>query len=441
MAEYDARANELEARYAEEYRQAIDRETRGAPPIVHASWIRLQTGLEVYAGWRDRALAEGIALLEPDSGATAAGHQERWASHFQRMGAEAYTQLNDLGEDADAALQAWVTVIYVQETLFFGQLSKFTLARVAGQIREWMREVEQESGTLEDKWRELAGLDERADAEIAALRVQFLRELEAAVANLLGWGRKVEAVTKEVVKGGAEYDDKSSPDPSFGPLVVAGITTVDHLQTHFDVFVQEAQRLYDDETPLHAIFEGLRERTGAYYATMEEASEAAFDEACRESMDRAAQCPTDAQREDARKFLESASREVEPLLSEHKTAFDTFYDRFDGRFLGEVSDQTAEFLADQEFFNKFWKEFEGTRVPEAIQQVLADIERAQGVPMDGLEEETRAMLRTYFEEKLEPHKDRLRSYDSNFFRRLYDVTGMGVKLAFDKFKRTPGHEK
>jgi hypothetical protein len=132
---------------------------------------------------------------------------------------------------------------------------------------------------------------------------------------------------------------------------------------------------------------------------------------------------------------------VEPLLSEHKTAFDTFYDRFDGRFLGEVSDQTAEFLADQEFFNKFWKEFEGTRVPEAIQQVLADIERAQGVPMDGLEEETRAMLRTYFEEKLEPHKDRLRSYDSNFFRRLYDVTGMGVKLAFDKFKRTPGHEK
>jgi hypothetical protein len=357
------------------------------------------------------------------------------------MGAEAYTQLNDLGEDADAALQAWVTVIYVQETLFFGQLSQFTLARAAGQIREWMREVERESGALEDKWRELAGLDERADAEIAALRVQFLRELEAAVANLLGWGRKVEAVTKEVVKGGAEYDDKSSPDPSFGPLVVAGITTVDHLQTHFDVFMQAAQRLYDDETPLHAIFEGLRERTGAYYATMEEASEAAFDEACRESMDRAAQCPTDAQREDARKFFESASRDVEPLLSEHKTAFDTFYDRFDGRFLGEVSDQTAEFLADQEFFNKFWKEFEGTRVPEAIQQVLADIERAQGVPMDGLEEETRAMLRTYFEEKLEPHKDRLRSYDSNFFRRLYDVTGMGVKLAFDKFKRTPGHEK
>lgn len=441
MAEYGARDSELTTRYQEAYRDAVEAERRGGTPVVHASWLQLKLGLDNYSAWRDRAITDGLPLLRPDSGATGANQQERWAAHYQSRGTEAHTQIESLGRSAEDAIQRFVLFVAMQESLFFRQLSQFTLARAAGQIRQWLRELSAEAEKLEDKWRDLSGLDERADGEIAALRAQFLREFESAVEKLLGWGRKVEEVARSVVTVAGEYDDKADPEPSFGPIAIQGMSVVAALQAPIDLFVREAQRRYDAEAPVHGLFKGLREQVGAYYAKLYQAAGGAYSEACAESADRAGQCTTDGQRADAKRFFEKASKEVEPMLSEYRTALDKFYDQFDGRFLGEVSDKTAEYLADQELFNAFWREFEDQRVPDALKQVLDDIERACGLSMDTLRPETRDKIRRYFEEKLAPHREKLRSMDSSFFRRLYDQAGMGAKLSWEKIKRLPGHRK
>jgi hemerythrin superfamily protein len=442
MAEFSARESELMRKYGEEYRNAVDAERANTgPPVVHASWMNLKGGLERYIDWRDRAINEGLQYLKPDSGSTGPNQQDRWASHYQSRGSEAHTQLDNLARNAEEAIQRFMLFVSTQESLFFRQLSQFTFARAAGEIKQTIRELETEASNLEGKWRELAGLDERADGEIATLRAQFLRELENAVAKLLGWSRKAEETARTIVAVGAEYDDKSDPEPSFGPIVAQGMEVVAMVQAPFDMFVREAQRLYQNEAPIHQQFQTLRTRTGEYFGKIYQAAGNAYDLASRESSDSAAQAMPDGNRDDAKRFFEKAKREVDPLLSEFRTAVDKFYDQFSGRFLGEVSDQTAEMLADQEFFNKFWREFEGEHVPEALKQVLDDIDSNWGVSLDPLKPETRKKVQAYFEEKLKSHKEKLRSMDSGFFQRLYDQTSMGIKLAWDNLKRSPGYRK
>jgi hypothetical protein len=360
--------------------------------------MNLKSGLEKYIDWRDRAINDGLQYLKPDSGSTGPNQQDRWASRYQSRGSEAHTQLDDLCRSAEDAIQRFMLFVATQESRFFRPLSQFTLARAAGEIKQTIRELETEAGNLEGKWRELAGLDERADGEIAALRTLFLRELENAVAKLLGWSRKAEETARTIVSVGAEYDDKSDPEPSFGPIVSQGMEVVAMVQAPFEMFVLEAQRLYQNEAPIHQQFQSLRARTGEYYSRIYQAAGNAYDLASRESSDRAAQAMPDGNRDDAKRFYEKATKELDPLLSEYRSAADKFYDQFNGRFLGEVSDQTAEMLADREFFNKFWSEFEGKHVPEALKQVLEDIDRNWGVSLDPLKPETRDKVKEYFEE-------------------------------------------
>jgi hypothetical protein len=213
------------------------------------------------------------------------------------------------------------------------------------------------------------------------------------------------------------------------------------LQAPFEMFVREAQRLYQNEAPIHHQFQVLRIRTGEYYSKIYQAAGTAYDAASRESSDKAAQSMPDGNRDDAKRFYEKAIKELEPLLSEYRSVADKFYDQFKGRFLGDVSDETAEMLADQEFFNKFWREFEGKHVPEALKQVLDEINNSWGVSLEPLKPETRKKVQAYFEEKLKPHKDKLRSMDSSFFQRLYDQTSIGVKLAWENLKRSSGYRK
>lgn len=442
MAEYSARPNELLSKFGEANKKAIDAEAGGSgPPVVDASWINLKLGLERYSDWRDRAISDGLPLLKPDSSSTGANQQDRWASYYQAKGSEAYTQVENLGKNAEDAIQHFVFFVATQESLCFRQLSQFTLARAAGEIKQTLRELDTEAENLDGKWRELAGLDERADGEIAYLRAQFLGELESAVAKLLGWSRKAEETARTLVGVAAEYDDKSDPEPSFGPIVTQGMEVIAMAQAPFDMFVREAQRRYDNEAPIHNQFQNLRTRTGEYYAKIYQAAGSAYDAATRESADKAGQAIPDGNRDDAKRFYEKAAKEIEPLLAEYRTAADKFYDRFNGRFLGEVSDQTAEMLADQEFFNKFWSEFEGKHVPEALRQVLDDIDRNWGVSLDPLKPETRAKVRKYLEEKLQPHQEKLKSMDSSFFQRLREQTSIGAKLAWDKLKRSTGYRK
>lgn len=442
MTEYSARENELMKKYGEAYQKAVDAEKAASgPPVVHASWIRLKVGLEEYLKWRDRAIDDGLQFLKPDSGSTGSNQQDRWASYYQTKGSEAYTKIDDLGKSAEEAIQQFVLFVSTQESLFFRQLSQFTLARAAGEIKQTVRELETEADNLEGKWREIAGLDERADGEIAALRVQFLRELENAVSNLLGWSRKAEETARTLVGVAAEYDDKSDPEPSFGPIAAQGMEVVAMVQAPFEMFVREAQRLYKNEEPIHHQFQTLRTRTGEYYSKIYQAAGNAYDAASRESSDKAGQAIPDGNRDDAKRFYEKAAKELDPLLSEYRSVVDKFYDRFKGRFLGEVSDETAEMLAEQEFFNKFWREFEGKHVPDALKQVLNDIDRNWGLSLDPLKPETRDKVRKYFEEELRPHKEMLRSMDSNFFQRLYEQTSIGVKLGWENLKRSAGYKK
>jgi hypothetical protein len=442
MADYDLRAIELIAKSGEAYKKAVDAETAGGTtPVVHASWINLKGGLDRYIDWRDRAIDDGLTHLEPRSDSDGASQQDRWASYYQSKGTEAYSQIDNLGKGTEDAIQQFVFFVSTQESLFFRQLSQFTFARAAGEIKKTIRELQTEADNLEGKWRELAGLDERADGEIATLRVQFLRELDGAVENLLGWSRKAEAIARTVVTLGAEYDDKSDPKPSFGPIVIQGIEIIAFFERPLESFTREAQRLYDNKAPIHDQFLKLRTRTDEYLSKTYQAGGNAYSAASEESAAKASESATDGNRSDARRFFEKAQKALDPLLSEYRSVVDKFYDQFNGRFVGEVSDETVGKLADQEFFDKFWDEFEDKHIPDALKSVLDDIDDNWGVSLDPLKPETREKVREYFEEKLEPHKNKLRAMDSNFFQRFVEVGRISVRPMWEKLKRSPGYRK
>ena len=77
-----------------------------------------------------------------------------------------------------------------------------------------LRTLEQEAAGLESKWKETIGQDERQDGQIAGLRVQVLEMFKKSVAEIRGWGPRIEEAARTSATAW-EASERPSPDPSF----------------------------------------------------------------------------------------------------------------------------------------------------------------------------------------------------------------------------------
>src|SRR5690606_9317559 len=109
--------------------------------------------------------------------------------------------------------------------------------------------------------------------------------------------------------------------------------------------------------------------------------------------DAAGRCPKAGQKDDVRVFAEQAIDESEEIVEEFNDAFEDFYDHFEGRFTGDVSDANAEKLAEQELFNRFWKDVESLNLPGEFRTAADRIVRCEDVSLDRLTPEQRGRFK------------------------------------------------
>lgn len=449
MAEYSARCSELDRELEQLQNKALEEERRGGAPAVLSVYVRIKEGLAKYYDWRDRALNECVSCVKADPSATAQSQQERWANYHLQKASEAAKSFDNFvtSSDPDVIKRTFERIALVEEPLFFQSLAQMPMARFQGQVRERVRELEGLRGELEEKWRNLIGLDERQDYQIAVLRLEILDMLRKRVEEARGWAPKIENILLTALGPallGALKEATHSYDPaSRQPLsdaVEAFKQQIKLLQPTLDTLAQRGLSLYGNKQPVHEIFGKNREYLGEYLNQVNKETIARqYSEAERETREKAEYRMTDGQKQDAKRLAETLIRESRDLVGEFNTTIDKFKDQFDGRFVGEVSDKTVELLTEQAFFNEFWKQVQSVNLPGEFRQVSDQITRLEDFSLDDLDEEQRRRLKELIRTELAPLEEELRRIDPDFIERLLSapfVTAISTFVA--KLKNLPG---
>jgi len=442
MADYAARISELDKEVATLREAALTVERGGGPAVVLATYVRLVAGLEAYGSMRDRAFHEGLALLKAESGATAESQQRRWSEHFTAKGSEAFKQLNDLASRDEDALKRPFELFAMQESSGFAAVASMPVAGAVGQLCEHLRTLDEQTRILQSKWKDLAGLDERADGQIAALRVQVLEAFKRGVSDARGWAPKIEEAVRKVVDLW-DRKEETDPEPSVAPAVKAFLDALGLLQRTLDDAAQQSQPLYASEQPIHEMFGNVRLQVKDYLEKVNKDSMAKmYSDACRGALEAANKSPKEGQRTDAKQLAEKAIAASQSVMADFNSAWDKFYQEFQGKFTGDVSDETVEFLADQEFFNRFWKDVEALNLPGEIQSVGNSLARLENLSLDRVTPEQRTMFDVEIRARLKEIQDKIRSMDSSVWERFKVMfVTTPLSLAVERLKKLPGYRK
>jgi hypothetical protein len=422
--------------------RAVEDERRGGPLAVLATYIRLQAGLAAYADWRERALGEGLAWLTPGSSATAKSQQERWTNGFSQRGGEAFKMLNDQVSRDDDPIEWTFELMAMQESMAYSAIAAMPLAGCMGQVREYLRDFERFREELDDRWKEIAGQDERIDGQIAGLRVQVLEMFKKAVSDARGWAPKIESAIGTALLGW-EKKEEPSPDPSIAPVARTAFDTVHMLQKSLDDITRSALGMYGNEQTIHTMFGNSRLQLKEYLDKVNPKTVArAWSDACNATKEAASRCPKDGQKEDVRTLAERAIKASESIVGEFNDVFEDFYTYFEGKFTGEVSDETAELLVEQEFFNKFWRDVESLNLPGEFRTAADQIAKCEEVSLDRLTDEQRSRFKEIVRERLSGLEDKIRDLDSSFLERFkLQFIDVPREQMLDKLKRLVGYEE
>jgi hypothetical protein len=442
MGDYEKRAAELSREVAVLQERALEEERRGGPPVVLATYIRLQAGVAAYVEWREKALSSGLSCLTPDSSATAQSQQERWTSGFNQRGGDAFRMLNDQVARDDDPIESTFETLAMQESMSYAAVAGMPLAGFMGQVREYLRDFEKFRKDLDDRWKEITGQDERFDGQIAGLRVQVLEMFKKAVADARGWAPKIESAIGTALVGW-EKEEEPSPDPSIAPVARTAFDTVHMLQKSLDEITRSALGLYSNEQTILAMFGSSRERLKEYLDKVNKKTvDRAWVDACTATRDAAGRCPKDGQKDDVRVFAEQAIKASESIVAEFNDVFDDFYDHFKGTFTGKVSDETAELLVEQEFFNQFWRDIESLNLPGEFGNAADQIAKCLDISLDRLTDEQRSRFKEIVRERLSEVEEKISAIDPSFLER-FKLQFIDIPRAqmLEKLKRFVGHEE
>ena len=442
MADYSKRPPEMSREVAVLQERAVAAERSGGPPAVLATYIRLQAGVASYVEWREKTLAGGLAWLTPDSSATARSQQERWTNGFTQRGSEALKMLNDQVSRDEDPIEFTFEQMAMQESMSYAAIASMPLAGFIGQVREYLRDLEKFRKDLDDRWKEITGQDERIDGQIAGLRVQILEMFKKSVSDARGWAPKIESAIGTTLLGW-EKKEEPSPDPSLAPVVKTGYDTVHLLQKTLDEMTRSALGLYANEQTIQTMFGSSRERLKEYLDRVNRKTVAsAWSDACSAARDAANKCPKDGQKEDVRQLAEQAIKASEDIVEEFNDVFEDFYDHFKGKFTGDVSDETAELLVEQEFFNQFWRDVESLNLPGEFRTAADQIAKCEDISLDRLTDDQRRRFKEIIHDRLSDLEEELRKLEWSFFERFkFQFIDAPRKLMWDKVKRLVGYKE
>ena len=441
MPEYASRIAELEKVVDELQVKAVEAEEAGGAKALPDTYVRFKAFVTAYGIWRDKALGDGLPLLEAESDATAQKQHYLWTNHYIKAATEAFRLLKDLKlEDIPSQIAAETAAS--QESIAFDIIAGWTLARFQGEVREHMRTLDQERASLESKWAETIGQDERQDGQIAYLRVQILETFKKSVEQIRGWAPQFEEAARTFATGW-EASERPSPDPSLADPTRAAVEVLATLSRTLDESVRSALPMYAAEQTVHEIF-------GKHRLAVEELLEKihpdcvakSYAEAVSTAESSLGRASTDGQKQDLRILLEKAKAAAATSVGEYRSAFDKFDAQFNGTYTGDVSDATVELLAEAEFFNQFWKDVEGLNLPGEIKTAGEAIARCVNINLDRLTPEHQQQFKEIVEGRLRELQDTIKSMDMSLWERMKIQFWLTPREAIrDKLKRLPGFRK
>lgn len=413
MAEYNARWEELQAEVKTPEARDLERVgERGAEQAqVLARYSGFMAGVAKYIDWRDRALNDTLSLLKEESSSlTGTGQQSKWIDTFSRRGEEAFKMLVDLVkgireiEKIAPQLREIGEKVAQQESAFFAQLGRAPLAFFQGQVQQYTAEFHREKESLENKWKSLEEQDRPIDQRLAETSRQILRLFEETVAKVTADQRGVEEKLRDV-KVDPSQPMTGSVMNTLGNLLKMGVQAVmERLEPHrktADEYHATLLELYKREETMVVLFTQIREAVREFLKkTNLDTATREYNEASRNALDVAGQCPTDRQRDDARRFIEKAIETVKPHMEKFKNEYEAFIGANKGIFVGPVSPKTIDDLLEPAERERSWEEIERFNIQGKLQEIY-DRAVHWNVDIDGLTDEDLKALRATWEIELE----------------------------------------
>jgi hypothetical protein len=441
MPDYHNRITDLEKIVDELQAKAAEAEKAGGPKLLPDTYVRFRAFVTAYAIWRDKALADGLPLLDAESDATAQKQHARWYNHYIPAATEAFRMFKDLKLE-DIPSQITAESVASQESIFFDSIAGWPLARFQGEVREKLRTLEQEAAGLESKWKETIGQDERQDGQIAGLRVQVLEMFKKSVAEIRGWGPRIEEAARTSATAW-EASERPSPDPSFADPTQRVVETLGSLARTLDESVRAALPMYATEQTIHEVFGNHRLAVQALLEQMTpDVVEKAYAEAVAVAESAVSRASRDSQKSDLTILLDKAKALVAPSKDKYKAAFEAFVKQFDGRYTGDVSESTIELLAEAEFFDQFWRDVESVNLPGEIRGADDEIARLTSIDLSRVTPEHRAELQAIIDKHLNEIRNKIRSLDMSVLERFKIQFWLTPREAFiDRLRRMPGFDK
>ena len=141
MPEYASRIAELEKVVDELQVKAVEAEKAGGAKALPDTYVRFEAVVTAYGIWRDKALGDGLPLLDAESDAPAQKQHYLWTNNYIKATTEAFRLLKDLKlEDIPSQIAAETAAS--QESIAFDIVAGWTLARFQGEVREHMRTLD-----------------------------------------------------------------------------------------------------------------------------------------------------------------------------------------------------------------------------------------------------------------------------------------------------------
>ena len=150
-----------------------------------------------------------------------------------------------------------------------------------------------------------------------------------------------------------------------------------------------------------------------------------FEESCKNSLAMAGQCPTKAQQDDAKRFMEKGIGIVKDFFADFKSQYEEFISDTKGIFVGPVGDNTIEDLLETRDAEQTWDQITRLDVQSKLKDLYGDALRAWEIDIDGLDDEKKRELESFWKGELEKLSrglvaasedtafDRLRKYYEN----------------------------
>jgi chaperonin cofactor prefoldin len=410
MAEYNARWEELQAEVrTPEERDLRSVGERGAEQAqVLSRYTGFMAGLAKYIDWRDRALNDALPILkEESSSATGIGQQSKWIEHFSRRGEEAFKTIVDLVKEAEKIapeLRRFGETVAQQESAFFAELGRATLAFFQGRVQQYTAEFHREKENLEKKWKALEEQDRPIDQKLAETSRQILKLFEETVAKVTSEQRGLEEKLRDVKV------DPSQPMTggvmnTLGNLLKMGVQSVmekiEPLRKSADDYNTTLLDLYKREETMVVLFTQIREAVREFLSkTNLDTAIREFNEATRDTFDAAGRCPTSKQRDDAKRLVEKAIDTVKPYMEKFKNEYEVFVGANRGTFVGPVSPKTIDDLLEPSEREHSWEEIERFNIQGKLQEIY-DRAVLWNVDIDGLTDEAQKELKATWEIELE----------------------------------------